>query len=331
MNQEKRSAQTCYEDFYGMLADAVRMKAYKKAIFNNVKQGDIVLDLGAGTGILSFLALQAGASRVYAIEKSDSIELAKQISKTNGFDDKIVFINDNSINIELSEKVDVIISETLGSFGVDENTLEFTLDARDRFLKDDGLLIPNGIKMYLCPVEAKQSYGKIDFWSEIEGINFSPARNIFTQKIMIEDFQVNQFLSEPVLFKELDFYKESRLIIENLNYFKFDRAGVVHGFAGWFDLSLDDNNIISTHPSCKPTHWKQAFFPAQEPVSIIKGDMLELNLEVSAQCEYSDNTNIQYNFRCTQLANEQTHSVGRNELCPCKSGKKHKKCCLSRS
>lgn len=328
MNHEKRSAQTCYEDFYGMLSDTVRMNAYKEAIKRNVNEGDIVLDLGAGTGILSFLALKAGAARVYAIEKSDSIELAKQISQINGFDDRIVFINDNSSNIELAEKVDVIISETLGSFGVDENTLEFTLDARDRFLKENGKLIPSGIKMYLCPIEAKKSYEKINFWSEIEGIDFSPARNIFTQKIMIEKIQQDQFLAEPVLFKELDFYKESRLIIENLNYFKFNRAGVVHGFAGWFDLTLDSQSTINTHPSCESTHWKQAFFPAQDPVSIIKGDMLELNLEVSAQSESSDNTNIHYNFRCTQLANEQVSSVGRNDLCPCNSGKKYKKCCL---
>ena len=314
MNHNKRSAQTCYEDFYAMLSDTTRMKAYKQAILNNVKSGDIVLDLGAGTGILSFLALKAGAKKVYAIEKSDSIELAKKISTLNGFDDKIIFINKNSLDVNLDEKVDVILSETLGSFGVDENTLEFILDARDRFLKDDGKIIPEKIKMYLAPIEAKKTYQKLDFWTEIEGINFSPARSIFSQKIMVEEINENQFLSKPSLYKEINFYTESRILIENKNYFTFNRAGRVHGFVGWFELTLDNKTTINTSPNHKLTHWKQAFFPVQEPVDIIKDDVLELNLEVSAKEKNSDNTNITYTFRCTQLANEKSNPTGQSHL-----------------
>jgi len=63
---------------------------------------------------------------------------------------------------------------------------------------------------------------------------------------------------------------------------------------------------------------------------VIQGDFLELTLSVSAQAEQSDNTTISYQYRCSQLAREsESHKqrVGRNDPCPCGSGRKHKKCC----
>ena len=64
-----------FDDHYDMLADGVRMTAYAEAIRRTVRPGDRVLDLGAGLGILGFMALKAGAAHVYAVEKSDSIDL----------------------------------------------------------------------------------------------------------------------------------------------------------------------------------------------------------------------------------------------------------------
>ena len=94
------------------------MEAFKKAIDQSVKPRDVVVDLGAGTGILGFLALQAGAQQVFAIEQSDSIDLARTVAAKSNMSDRIVFLNENSKDVTLPVKADAIVSETLGSFGV---------------------------------------------------------------------------------------------------------------------------------------------------------------------------------------------------------------------
>ena len=325
-----RSALTLYDDFYGMLSDSVRMNAFRKAIDQAVKPGDVVVDLGAGTGILGFLAIRAGAAKVFAIEQSDSIDLARAVAAKNGMSDRIVFLDKNSKDVTLPVQADVIVSETLGSFGVDENTVEFTIDARDRFLKPDGVLIPRGLRLYLAPVESGQIYGKIDFWREIHGIDFTPALEVFGRKIMVESIQPRQMLADPVLFDEIDFHRETRLTSEGKILFQMNRKGTVHGIVGWFELDLTGDIHLCTAPGQPETHWQQAFFPILDPIEVIGGDYMELTLSVSPQSEKGDNTRISYQYRCSQLANEQStdpQPPGRNDPCPCGSGQKYKKCC----
>ena len=313
-----------------MLSDEVRMRAYDQAIKQVVKPGDVVVDLGAGTGILSFLALKAGAARVYAIEKSDAIELARAVAEKNRFMERRVFLNEPSHKVSLPEKADVLVSETLGSFGIDENTLTLTIDARDRLIKPGGILLPQGIKLYLSPVEAPASFRKVDFWTMINGIDFSPAREIFAKKLMIESVSSKQLLAEPQCFADFDFRQEHSTTRRNTMLLPLKRPGVIHGFAGWFELSLTNNVRLNTAPGEPETHWKQAFFPIENSISVIAGDILELTMTVKPQPEQSDGTLITYQYRCSQLANEtpaERPRAGRNDPCPCGSGLKFKKCC----
>ena len=334
---KKRKALTQYSDYYDMLSDDVRMQAYEKAISEKVKVGDIVVDLGAGTGILGFLALRAGASKVYSIEKSDAIDLAEAVAERNGFSDSIVFLNENSKDVELPEKADIIISETLGVFGLDESTLDFTVDARQRMLKPDGILLPQSLELELAPVEASHCQKKLDFWKSVQGIDFGPAREVFSRKIMNEEISSDLWLADPATFGHVNFYEVENDSYTNKVLFHFKRSGTVHGIAGWFKLHLTDKVNLSTSPKAPATHWKQAFFPLQETVQVIAGDIMEFTMQISPKEELSDDTCISYNFRCTQIAKNppltprnqaQTRvKVGRNEPCPCGSGLKYKKCC----
>ena len=330
---ETKLAQLGYEHYYAMLADKVRMDAYRQAIFKTVKPDDVVVDLGAGTGLLSIWAIQAGASKVYAIEKTDAIDLARRIAVANNCIDKIVFINENSMDTVLPEKVDVLLSETLGSFGVDENTLPFIIDARNRFLKKGGTLIPHQLDIYAAAVEDTHSYQKLDFWRHIPDINFTPAFDLFSQKIMIETVDKKGLLSEPVLIASLDLNILTDSSFAACVHMHIKKAGTLHGVAGWFYAQLCNDVSIDTSPFKPSTHWQQALFPFRDAISVIKKDVLEWSVTVGGKQMNSDDTKIAYQYRCTQLQNDLVESAnnkppGRNDLCLCGSGKKYKHCCL---
>jgi len=289
-----------FDDFYEMLSDEIRLDAYQKAIEKTVKQGDVVIDLGAGTGILGIMALKAGASKVYMIENSDAIELAKAVVAHNGFSDQVVFMNQSSLDANIEEKADVIVSETLGNFGIDENTLTFIIDGRNRFLKAGGKMIPESINMMLTPVESKANFEKLEFWKNIHGVDFTPAYHIFSGKMMVTLIDPEEYLAKPISFAHIDFYNIDERTIFNKTYHAINKAGTIYGFAGWFEVTLIDGVKISTSPSDPATHWKQAFFPINKPIKVIGKDLLEISMMVGASESELDSTFIKYEYRCSQ-------------------------------
>jgi len=62
-----------------MMQDYIRTGTYQRAILANLPdfKDKVVLDVGAGSGILSFFAIQAGARKVYAVEASTMAQHAE--------------------------------------------------------------------------------------------------------------------------------------------------------------------------------------------------------------------------------------------------------------
>ncbi len=142
------SSATQYFQFYGylsqqqnMMQDFVRTSTYQRAILSNLTdfRDKTILDVGAGSGILSFFAQQAGAKRVYAVEGSSIAKHAESLVKHNKVDNVIKVISGKIEEIELPEKVDMIISEPMGYMLLNERMLETYLHAK-KWLKPDGKL-----------------------------------------------------------------------------------------------------------------------------------------------------------------------------------------------
>ena len=95
-------------DYGEMVADRGRTHAYAQALRAQLTPDSVVLDIGAGPGILTLLACQAGARRVYAVEPAAYIEVARESVVANGYADRVELIQAFSTAIDLPEKVDVI-------------------------------------------------------------------------------------------------------------------------------------------------------------------------------------------------------------------------------
>ena len=146
-----------------MIRDRVRTEAFRRAIDSVVRPGDVVLDVGAGSGILSVFAARAGAASVYAVERTSIAVLAHELAAANGVAEIVHVIHGDVIDIELPEHVDVIVSEWLGGFGIDEGMLAPVIAARDRWLKPGGVMIPHSVTAWTALVHDRHLAQTIEF------------------------------------------------------------------------------------------------------------------------------------------------------------------------
>src|SRR6516162_210418 len=93
------------------LTDEPRLTCFRKAVGEVVRPGDVVVDLGSGTGVLGLFACKAGAGKVYSIDQGPILGLTQQIFRANGFEDRVIFIKRFSLHAELPEKVDVVLAD----------------------------------------------------------------------------------------------------------------------------------------------------------------------------------------------------------------------------
>lgn len=143
-----------------MLFDWRRTAPLLRAIAQTVRPGDVVVDIGCGLGFLSLAAVRAGAAKVYAIDVEEAaIDFARWQAATLGWEKKIIFFNDHSANVDLPERADLLIQETIGPLAFDENFLPTLQDAKRRFLKPGAIIIPEAVALAGAPA-GRQSAGR---------------------------------------------------------------------------------------------------------------------------------------------------------------------------
>jgi len=165
-----------------MLHDERRTRDYLAAIAEAVRPGDVVLDIGTGSGVLAIAAARAGARRVYAVEASDIAAVAAHVFAANGVEDTVTLVPGWSRELDLPEPADLLVAEIIGNEPLEEEILETTLDARRRLLKPGARLIPNALTLLARPLllpeeEARQrAIGRdaVERWRRLYAIEFQP-------------------------------------------------------------------------------------------------------------------------------------------------------------
>lgn len=276
-----------------MIYDEHRVGAYRQAIERTVKKGDVVVDVGTGTGILAFLSLKAGAARVHAIDRSPVINWARRLAETNGMADQIIFHQCDSRDVNLNEQADVIVSELIGHLAFEEGMVESISDAMERFLKPNGSLIPQAVTLYAAPVCEREIYKScIDGWQPAYGIDYSVMREQALGTSYITEINERDLLAKHQPIFSVDFRRKTQVEIHAERTFEVYREGYVNGLAFWFDSTLAEVVRLSSGPWSK-THWKQCFSPLPSPRSVAAGE----ELRVAFTMTLCDSSSSKFTFK----------------------------------
>ncbi len=266
---------------YGqMIADRVRVDAYAEALRKTVRPGSVVLEMGTGPGIFAVLACRLGARRVYAVEPSEIVQVAREVAAANGCADRITFIEDISTRANLSEKADVIVSDLRGVLPLFERHIPSVVDARRRFLAPGGTLIPRQDTLWAGVVEVPKSYASaVDPWDNNSlGLDLSPARRLTVNSFWKLRVIPDQLLTKPALWATLDFATVENADIQGSLHWTVDRPGTGHGIIVWFDAELAEGVGFSNAPGAPEAIYGSLFFPWAQPVSLAPGQTVTVYL-----------------------------------------------------
>lgn len=266
-----------------MIADKGRMDAYVKALRQSVKPDSTVLDIGTGTGIFALLACQFGAKKVYAIEPSDAIQVAREIAAANGYADRIEFIQKLSTEVHLPQLADVIISDIRGILPLFQQHIPAIVDARKRLLSPDGILIPQCDILWAAVVEAPHLYSRItSVWDDnAYGLDMKAARQIVTNIWSKGWVAPAQLLTTPQSWATLDYSTiESPDVSAQINW-DVARSGTAHGLSVWFDATLAEGIGFSNAPGMPELIYSIAFFPWTKPVFLEIGERVSVSLQAN--------------------------------------------------
>ena len=269
-----------------MLQDHVRTGTYYAALTENASdfRGKAVMDVGCGSGILSFFAAQAGARVVYAVEASEFARYAERLVKTNPvLGSRIKVIKGKVEEITLPERVDVLVSEPMGTLLVNERMLETYIYARKHHLVPGGKLFPTNGTIYLAAFSDTALWNEVSsksaFWmhDNFYGIDLGAlteeARTSSFAQPVIDQIPPHVLVSNSVVqtfdFQTLD---ESDLLDFEIKLsLQVSRPCTMHGIAAWFDVGFVGTSCtrtLSTSPGNPLTHWYQMRIVLREPITV---------------------------------------------------------------
>lgn len=265
-----------------LLGDAVRNDALHAALKRVIRPGMAVADIGAGTGFLSFLARRLGAGHCHLYEYTEALGLAREVARRNKIKE-LTFVQAHSTQVVRPPKADVVVSETLGNFALEEGLLETLVDAR-RFLEPGGTLIPCGLRQVVAPVVSARLQDEIDVWPRVgHGLDFAAAREIALNNMYVKTVQPADLPGPDSarLWDEIDFTARAKPSSQRggtVTWRSRELGGAtVRGFALWWEAQLVPGVALSTSPYAPATHWEQVYLPLLEPLAPDAAD-LELQL-----------------------------------------------------
>lgn len=267
------------QHYLDMMTDQHRMVPLEAAIRRVVKLGHTVVDLGAGTGVLTFIALNAGAAHVYAIERSSTIEVARRVARANGVDHRITFIHADARAVTPPQRVDGLIGDVRGVLPLLEDNIDLFESVRDRWLKPGGYTVPLADEIIVAPVSATKPRASIDGWSQPrQEADYEVAAEIAANGFVRVTFDPADVLAEGRVVGGVQYGGTSPRKLALKTSFVIAQARTVTGLGMWFRGALAPDISFDTSPSSPSSVYGQAFFPLSRPRPVKAGESIAVEV-----------------------------------------------------
>jgi len=261
-----------------MLQDDARTASLRAMVEALVRPGDVVADVGTGTGILAFWARRAGASRVYAIDTSDIVRLSSKVAKDNGIDE-VFFLQGDAAEVELPEQVDLVFSECLGNFAFGDAMFGALSTFTERWLKVGGRRAPTSVRLYLQPANSGLFWDPLPFWRQPwHGLDLSAFCHAEENRVAVVDTVQSFLWGEPLQVAEFDPFRRPASL-QLTAAWDVPEGRLVTGVVGWFEVDWAPGVTLDTSPKAEATHWSQVLFPVPHHEAA-RGDRLEFQLDI---------------------------------------------------
>lgn len=271
-------------EFGDMIRDHVRINAFTEALRRAIRPGDVVIDIGAGTGILSLLACQMGAAHVYALEPNPFVALGDAFAAANGFSDRIEFLQRPSTEFSLTQSADVIVGDLRGALPFHGAIVHTFKDARERLLKPGGIIVPQQDQIFASFLQQEEWYQTrvLSPWmTQPNGLNLTPGLRHQTNSILrrTDPITPEMVILPGQLWHTLDYTSVEQPNASNTLYWQVEAEGTAHFVYLWFSTDLYQGIGYSSAPGLDgPTVYGGMLLPLQAPVPLTLGDHISLNL-----------------------------------------------------
>ncbi len=268
----EREIESCYlgqfipvHYHHNMLMDQNRMHGFKSAIFHAVKPGAKVLELGGGTGVLSFFAAQA-ASKVYCVEfNPDMVREARKFLAMNENGHKVEVIHADASEYLPPEPVDVVICEMIHVGMVREKLVEVIESFKRRYLARFGgplpVFLPEAVIMAVQPLQ--QEYDFEGFQAPI--VQFQATNVVYPGTVE---------LAQPAVYGILDFKQPVDSQVAWEGRFQVDKAGRLNALR-----FITKNVLYIIEEQGTTVDWLNHYMmlPLARPLDVRAGDVVQVS------------------------------------------------------
>ena len=259
---------------------------------------------------------------------------ARTLVKHHGLENVVTVLQCAAEDLQLPEKVDVIISEWMGYFLLRESMLDSVIKARDTWLKPGGAMFPSHARVLLAPLEGRTGRKKqdefadtMDVWREfcdITSTKFGVDMNCLTQPFeqeqkayylqtsLWQDVAPSQVLGEPVVLLSYDLHTVTVADILHptsefsLTLSAVSQVGTVDALCAWFDVDFrgseanpcQERVVLDTAPDEQgSTHWGQQVLYLHPPQPAVPGDVLKGTFSMQRKKENHRLMGVQFSLR----------------------------------